>query len=163
MHPVPFAPLPASCSVGLLMPGDEALLQQYISTAIKEEVGPVLRFLPFIAWWRAVIVQDAPLRLQFEPEAQFFKVHPLFRNVLFRAFFNKVLSPTVLASHAEGERKCEEQCKYDPVKALLHQLSHTSEACPGCVPRAQVRPGFPGCMLLNGSALNHSAVRRCVP
>lgn len=70
----------------LLMPGDEALLQQYTSTAVKEEaVGPVLCFLPFIAWWRKVIVQDALLRLHVEPESQFFKVHPLFRNVLFRA------------------------------------------------------------------------------
>lgn len=104
----------------LLMLGDQELIQHYTACPPGKKEGPVLRFLPFVRWWKEVILQDAPLRLQFEPETAFFKQHRLFKHQGFRLFFDSVLVPVVLAAHAEGERKCQQKADYDP---------HLAQAC----------------------------------
>ena len=67
--------------------------------------GPVMRFLPLVRWFKEIILQDAPFRLRFVPDAAFFSRHPLFQHSKFRAFFDQVFTPEIFAQHAAGEVK----------------------------------------------------------
>ena len=101
-----------------LMPGDKAVVKQYTDNPPDEEmVGPVMRFLQLVPWWREVVLQDAPLRLRFEPDTVFFQRHRLFKDPVFHAFFNSVLSPALVAAHDEGELRCQKERDFDPHKA----------------------------------------------
>ena len=80
-----------------LLPGDQEALRHYAefppSTDEWAPEGPVLQFLPLIRAFKEIIVQDAPLRLQSEPDAFFFnpnRGHPLWADRLFRGFFEEV-------------------------------------------------------------------------
>ena len=101
----------------LLMPGDQQLKQQY-SGAAKD---PVNDLLPFFRWWKEIILQDAPILLAAQPEASFFKEHPLFKDLGFRSFFDQLFSPLVMAAHLRSETECERQIAYDD-RAELDKL-----------------------------------------
>ena len=101
-----------------LMPGDGEVVKQYTDSPPDEKVvGPVMRFLALIPWWREVVLQDAPLRLRFEPDTTFFQKHRLFKDPVFHAFFNSILCPVVVAAHDDGELRCQQQRDFDPHQA----------------------------------------------
>ena len=105
-------------------------------------MGPVQRFLALVPWWRVVLLQDAPLRLQFEPNSYFLQKHRLFQHPVFRPFFNSILTPTVLAAHDEGERRCQQQVDHNPFKAQaatdqkIHQIEQAMSSMPDKVTHA---------------------------